>query len=60
SRRQIALKSTVEEDNMVAELNEEDMENLPALLGKFNRFKSFKKIQRRNEEGSSKEDFTCF
>ena len=54
-KRQIALKSTSEEEDKSEGLDESEMEDLMALLGKFNRFKGFRKTPRRNDKGGNKD-----
>ena len=50
SKRQIALKSTTEEEDKCEALDESEMDDLVALLGKLNCFKGFRRTSRMHDK----------
>ena len=59
-KRQIALKSTFEEEDKSEGLDESEIEDPVALLWKFNRFKGFQKTPSRNDKGGNKDPIICY
>ena len=59
-KRQTALKSTSEEEDTSEGLDKSEMEDLMALLGKFNHFKGFRKTPKRNDKGENKDHIICY